>query len=105
MREIESQIIRRDNRTGLFYVRSQYFFQSCVNKMRRGVIPPGSVALFDIDRRDNEVANPDSGAGSSDFGRAYICSIGGAPLVPKAYRSTPWQRSLIRCVQGTDRLG
>src|SRR5204863_8130530 len=27
--------------------------------MRRGVIPPGSVALFDIDCRDNEVANPE----------------------------------------------
>ena len=30
-----------------------------MNKMRRGVIPPGSVALFDIDCRDNEVANPE----------------------------------------------
>ncbi len=48
MRKIKPQIIGRNDRTGLLYVRSQNFFECRVNQMRRRMIPPRRIAFFRI---------------------------------------------------------
>ena len=57
MREIEPQIIWRDDRAGLLHVRTKDFFQRRVNQMRRRVISPCRVAFFDIDDRGYFIAD------------------------------------------------
>src|SRR5690606_11965036 len=55
--DLEPQIIRRDDRARLLYVRTQNLFESRVQKVRRRMIPPSGVAFCDIDERRNNVAD------------------------------------------------
>ena len=57
MREVETQISRRNNGTGLLHVRSQNFTQRGVHQVSRGVIASRRVALFDVDFSRDDIAN------------------------------------------------
>ena len=57
MRKIEPQIGWRDDRAGLFDVRSQHFAKCGVHKVRRRVIAPCRIALFGIDGGGHFVAD------------------------------------------------
>ena len=62
MREVEAQIIRRDDRAGLLDVRAEDFAQSCVKQVRRRVIAPRRVAFFRINLRRHFIADAQSAA-------------------------------------------
>ena len=49
MREVETQIIRRHDRAGLFDVRTQNFAQRRMHQVRRRVIASRRIAFLDVD--------------------------------------------------------
>ena len=55
MREVEAQVVRRDDRAGLLDVRAEHFAQRRVQKVRRRVVAPRRVALLDVHYRAHGV--------------------------------------------------
>ena len=67
VREVKTQIIRRNNRTSLLHVRSQNFTQRGMHQVGRGVIASRCIALFDINFSRNSIADFKSAFFNFDF--------------------------------------
>src|SRR5215217_5493115 len=57
MREVETQIARRHNRTSLLHMGAKNLTQSSVHQVCRSVVPACSVAFFHIDFSRNYIPN------------------------------------------------